>query len=176
MVAIMTIVPVHLVHHGHGLDLIGVVVGCHVAGMFLPSPLSGWAVDRVGPRAVALSGIGILVVVGLAGIVIDQGSAPALGTVLVLLGIAWNGSIVGASALLTATVPANARLHAEGIGETAMGLAAAGGAPIASVIAAAGGFASLSVITSAVAVLALAVIWWVRQPPSGHRSLEQASP
>src|SRR5918995_1617460 len=49
MVAVMAVAPVHLTGHGHGLDLIGIIISIHVAGMFLPSPISGWVADRVGP-------------------------------------------------------------------------------------------------------------------------------
>ena len=46
MVAIMTMTPIHIQHYGHDLSATGVVIGAHVAAMFLPSPLSGWLVDR----------------------------------------------------------------------------------------------------------------------------------
>ena len=48
MVAIMTMTPIHIEHHGHSIDVTGIVIGAHVAGMFLPSPFSGWLVDRFG--------------------------------------------------------------------------------------------------------------------------------
>lgn len=48
MVAVMAIAPVHMMSHGHGLNLVGVIVAVHVAGMFGPSPFSGWIADRIG--------------------------------------------------------------------------------------------------------------------------------
>jgi MFS family permease len=53
MVAIMTITPIHIEHHGHGIGITGVVIAAHVAGMFLPSPFSGWLVDRFGCLLIA---------------------------------------------------------------------------------------------------------------------------
>ena len=50
MVAIMTMTPIHIQHYGHDLSATGVVIGAHVAAMFLPSPLSGWLVDRFASR------------------------------------------------------------------------------------------------------------------------------
>ena len=41
MVAIMTMTPIHIEHHGHAIGVTGIVIGAHVAGMFLPSPFSG---------------------------------------------------------------------------------------------------------------------------------------
>ncbi|MDQ3738932.1 MAG: MFS transporter, partial [Actinomycetota bacterium] len=48
MVSVMTMAPVHLNHIGVGLGAIGLVVSAHIAGMFAPSPLSGWLTDRFG--------------------------------------------------------------------------------------------------------------------------------
>jgi hypothetical protein len=42
MVGVMTMAPVHLHHSGSGLTAIGIVISLHIAGMFAPSPLSGW--------------------------------------------------------------------------------------------------------------------------------------
>ncbi|MBK5305623.1 MAG: MFS transporter [Frankiaceae bacterium] len=50
MVAIMTMTPVHMREHGHGLGAAGLVISVHIAAMFLPSPLTGVLVDRVGRR------------------------------------------------------------------------------------------------------------------------------
>ncbi len=36
MVAIMTMTPVHMLAHGHGLEVIGLVIGIHVGAMYLP--------------------------------------------------------------------------------------------------------------------------------------------
>jgi drug/metabolite transporter superfamily protein YnfA len=54
MVAIMTMTPIHIEHHGHGIGITGIVIGAHVAGMFLPSPLSGWLVDRFGYLSISV--------------------------------------------------------------------------------------------------------------------------
>jgi MFS family permease len=169
MVAIMAIVPVHLVAHGHGLGLVGIVVGIHVAGMFVPSPLSGWAADRVGSTTVAGIGFVLLLASGMTGALVDTGSAGWMSAMLVLLGVGWNFGVVGGSTMLAASVSAPLRPHAEGIGEVAMGLAAGAGAPMAGVIVAYGGFSALSLVASGIAVatmLALALVWrWAIMQP-----------
>ncbi|CNG55803.1 major facilitator superfamily transporter [Mycobacterium tuberculosis] len=53
MVAIMTMTPVRMDHHGHGTAAAGLVIAIHVGAMYLPSPLTGWLVDRYGRTAVA---------------------------------------------------------------------------------------------------------------------------
>src|SRR5215216_4161057 len=55
MVAIMTMTPIHIEHHGHSIAITGLVIGAHVAGMFLPSPFSGWLVDRFGYLPIAVA-------------------------------------------------------------------------------------------------------------------------
>jgi MFS family permease len=159
MVGVMAVAPVHLTEHGHHhllhhhdhLQFVGVVISLHVAGMFAPSPISGWLADRIGPIAVALTGFGFLAAAGLAGTLADLDSGFTVSALLVLLGLGWNFGIVGGSTLLSASTTPRLRPHAEGIGEVAMGIAAGLGAPIAGVLVAAGGFASLWLAGAAVA-------------------------
>ena len=48
MVAVMAMTPVHLLHHGASLTIIGLTISLHVAGMFALSPVFGILADRVG--------------------------------------------------------------------------------------------------------------------------------
>lgn len=154
MVAVMAIAPIHLVAHGHGLGAVGIVVGVHVGGMFAPSPISGWAADRVGPAAVAGGGFGLIAASGAAGVLLDTGGLLPMAAVLLVLGVGWNLGVVGGSAMLAASVPAALRPRVEGIGEVSMGLAAGAGAPIAGLVVAFGGFAALSLAGALVAATA----------------------
>jgi MFS family permease len=155
MVAVMTVAPVHLAMRGMTLQIIGVLISVHVAGMFVPSPLSGWLADRAGPRIVAASGGTILICAGIAGALLGSDSTGLVAAVLALLGVGWNFGVVAGSALLTESVTTRIRSRAEGIGEVAMGLAAAIGAPAAGLITAVAGFAALWLVGAAVAVLNL---------------------
>ncbi len=61
MVAIMTMTPVHMHDHGHSTAASGLVIGIHIGAMYLPSPLTGWLVDRYGQMKIATaSGITLL--------------------------------------------------------------------------------------------------------------------
>lgn len=160
MVAIMAIAPVHLFAHGHDLGIVGIVVAIHVAGMFAPSPVSGWAADRVGPAPIMAVGFLLLGAAGISGSVLDTSVVSSMTLVLLLLGVGWNFGMVGGSTLLTASVPAPLRPRAEGIGEVSMGLAAGAGAPLAGLVVVLGGFAALSfagTVVAATAMLALAL-------------------
>jgi len=155
MVGIMAVAPVQLIEHGHHLGGVGFIVSIHVAGMFAPSVLTGWLADRIGAAPVALGGTLLLVASGISGAFVDLEGSVAITAFLLLVGIAWNGGIVGGSAMLAASVHGSARAQAEGIGEVAMSTAAAVAAPSAGPIVAAGGFGALSVLGAAAAAAVL---------------------
>ncbi|HZX08988.1 MFS transporter [Kribbella sp.] len=96
MVSVMTAVPVHTHMHHDGLGVLGVMLSVHTLGMFALSPLTGWWIDRSGPRVVMLAGlVGLLVAAVLAtrtGLVFTPS--------LFLLGYAWNLCYLGGSAQL----------------------------------------------------------------------------
>jgi hypothetical protein len=154
MVGVMAVAPVHLMAHGQHLETVGTVISLHVAGMFVPAPVSGWLADRISPLAVA--GIGGLFVLtaGVGGAIADPDSAGSAALVLAILGVGWNFTVVGGSTLIARSVKASLRVYVEGIGEVAMGVSAAAAAPVAGVIVALGGFSALSLV---VALVGLAV-------------------
>ncbi|MET9270371.1 MFS transporter [Kribbella sp. NPDC003557] len=99
MVALMSAVPVHTHQHGDGLGLLGVMLSAHTLGMFALSPLTGWWIDRTGPRPVMLTGLLLLIVAA----VLTTQSGPAFTPALFLLGYAWNLCYLGGSARLLGT-------------------------------------------------------------------------
>jgi MFS family permease len=125
MVGIMTMTPIHLDDAGQSLGVVGLVISLHVAGMFLPSPVTGILVDRVGRlQVIAASGIVLILAGGLA----LPSSGHDTGLViaaLLMLGIAWNFGLIGGSTLLTDSIPLSQRARAQGRADLAMGLAGA---------------------------------------------------
>ena len=104
MVAIMTMTPIHIEHHGHGIGITGIVIGAHVAGMFLPSPLSGWLVDRFGYLSIAVAAGVTLLAAGLIATWAPVDSVSILVLALVLLGLGWNLGLVSGTTLVTDAV------------------------------------------------------------------------
>jgi len=156
MVGFMTIAPVHMTMHGQGLELVGAVVALHVAGMFAPSPVSGYLADRFGPTSVVLLGGSLLLAASLAGMFVKEHGHLAMTIHLLLLGVGWNCGVVGSSTLLAnAVLDTTLRPHVEGIGEVTMGLAAAAVAPVAGVVATLGGYRTLSLASVAIAACVL---------------------
>ena len=99
MVALMTSVPVHAHLHGDGLGLLGVMLSTHTLGMFALSPVTGWLIDRSGPRPVMLAGLALLL---LSALLISQAGL-AFTPALFMLGYAWNLCYLGGSAQLVGT-------------------------------------------------------------------------
>jgi len=153
MVAVMAMAPVHMQGQGHSLELVGLVVSLHVAGMFAPSPLTGWLTDRLGPLPVAAAGAVLLTIAGVLSAASGQGAFGfALG--LVLLGVGWNAGLIAGSTLLTSAVPVAQRPRVEGAGELSMGIAAASATAVAGPVVGLAGYATLAV-AGAVAAAAL---------------------
>ncbi len=155
MVAIMTMTPIHIEHHGHGLAITGVVIAAHVAGMFLPSPFSGALVDRFGYLPIAAAaGLTLLA----AGLLAARAPANSVGTLLlalVLLGLGWNLGLVSGTTLVTDAAPLATRARTQGVVDFGVSLAGAGGGLSSGLIVTATSYATL---TLAGGILALLII------------------
>ena len=148
MVSIMTMTPVHLDDAGQSLSVVGLVISLHVAGMFLPSPISGVLVDRVGRLPIIAASGAVLILAGGVALPTSGHDTGLIIAALVLLGIGWNLGLVGGSALLTDSVPLAVRARAQGQADMAMGAAGALGSLLSGPALAAGGFGLLAVAGS----------------------------
>lgn len=110
MVAIMTMTPLHM--HGHGLEVLGVVISLHMVGMFALAPLSGRLADRFGGRATIYLGLGVLAVSAVAAF--GAGGVAGLSFAMFLLGYGWNLVFVGGSAILSRELPEDQRIQLQG--------------------------------------------------------------
>ncbi|MGW0789259.1 MFS transporter [Streptomyces sp. NPDC002911] len=133
MVSIMVMTPVHLGHHGADIQLIGLVISGHIAGMYAFSPVMGWLSDRVGRLSVIGLAVGLLCCAALlAGTSGTGHGRTAAG--LFVLGLGWSAGLVAGSALLTDSVPQAARAAVQGLSDLTMNAAAGIGGAVAGVI------------------------------------------
>jgi len=152
MTAIMTMTPVHMREHDHDLDAVGLVIGVHIAAMYLPSLLTGVLVDRVGRTAVAIASGGMLVLAGLAAGLLDDSVLSSV-VALVLLGLGWNlGLIAGTAMVVDATTPAD-RGRTQGRVDVLVALSGAGGAAVSGAVVAASSYGTLGLLGGALALL-----------------------
>ncbi|GCD45115.1 MFS transporter [Streptomyces paromomycinus] len=144
MIAVMTMTPVHMRAHGHATETAGLVIALHVAAMYLPAPLTGMLVDRIGPlRVAAASGVVLLAAGGLAALA-PAHSVPALATALVLLGIGWNFGLVSGTAIVTDAVPLATRASTQGLVDVGIAVAGATGGMASGLVVATGGYSTLA--------------------------------
>ena len=144
MVAIMTMTPIHMKHHGHGLSAVGMVIGIHVAAMFLPSLVTGILVDKVGRTFMSCVAGVTLLLAGLLAAWAPADSMVWLIVALALLGLGWNfGLISGTAQIIDATSPAT-RAKTQGTVDMLVSLAGASGGALSGMVVAHSSFAILS--------------------------------
>jgi MFS family permease len=166
MVAIMTMTPVHMRHHHHGLADVGLVISLHIAAMYLPSPLTGLLVDRLGRTPMAIAAGAVLLAAGLTAAAAPGGSMPLLVLALVLLGLGWNfGLIAGTALVVDATEPDN-RPRTQGSIDVLVALSGAAGGMLSGVVVAASGFGTLSLAGGLLALLLIPALRWAQPRPS----------
>ncbi|WP_149359236.1 MFS transporter [Lolliginicoccus suaedae] len=162
MIAIMTMTPVHMQDHGHSLGAAGLVIGFHVAAMYLPSPLSGWLVDRLGPRVVALAAAVTMLLAGAAAAAFT--GMAGLTLALVLLGLGWNLGLISGTTLITQSAPLHQRAAVQGNVDLSITLAGAGGGFASGIMVAATSYALLAVVGAALSLLIIPVVLRRRIP------------
>jgi MFS family permease len=130
MVGLMSMTPVHLVHGGATLTIVGFTLSLHVAGMFALSPVFGVLADRLGRIPTIVGGqLLLLVAAVITGLGSERTTTVMVG--LTLLGLGWSASTVAGSALLNDAAPAARRINLQGRGDLAMNLAGAVGGAVA---------------------------------------------
>lgn len=167
MVAIMTMTPVHMRAHHHGLGEVGLVIGIHIGSMYLPSLVTGILVDKLGrtPMAIA-SGVTLL----LAGITAALAPADSLGMLilaLALLGIGWNFGVIAGTALVVDGTGSENRPRTQGTIDVLIALAGAGGGAMSGVVMASTDYSVLSLGGGILAVLLIPVLFWARRSERG---------
>jgi MFS family permease len=90
MMLIMTMTPLHMTDHGHGLTAVGTVISGHVFGMFALAPLSGRLTDRFGPLPIISAGMLLLLTAAVGAALAPPDSQLLLMAALFLLGWGWN--------------------------------------------------------------------------------------
>lgn len=166
MAAIMTMTPVHMRGHHHGLSAVGLVISLHVAAMYLPSLITGALVDRVGPAVMAVASGATLLAAGLVAAYAPGTSLVLISTALILLGLGWNfGLISGTTFVVDATDPAQ-RPRVQGAVDVLVAIAGASGGAMSGVVMSAGGYAFLSISCGLLALALLPVLLWHRRRPN----------
>ncbi len=172
MIMVMVMTPVYMARVDVTLQLIGLVISVHVAGMYAFSPLVGSAVDRFGRVPMILAGVVILTASCIISALAPADNAVILGIGLFLLGLGWSFTLIAGSTLITDSVEANERPSVQGLSDLAMNTAGALGGVAAGIIMWWGGFGWLCAL-AILPLIGLAI--WISIPacrkPSNARSI-----
>ena len=156
MTLIMTMTPLHLTDHHHGLETVGLVISGHVAGMFALAPLSGWIAQRIGNLRTIFLGTTVLIGASLLAGLVPPEHDELLFVALFLLGWGWSLGYVAGSAMLSAGVELAARARVQGLADAVIWTTSALASLGSGAVVAAAGFSTLGFLGVG---LVLAPVW-----------------
>lgn len=159
MVAIMTMTPIHMKAHGHGLEQVGVVIGIHIGSMYLPSLVTGRLVARIGAFKMGiLSGITLLASAVVA-VVAPSSSFYLLIISLSLLGIGWNFGLISGTTIIVDSTMIKNRAKIQGSVDVFIALAGSIGGALSGVIVGNFSFGILGVLGAVSSILLIFYIY-----------------
>ena len=164
MVLIMTMTPLHMTDHGHGLPAVGLVLSAHTFGMYALAPISGRLTDRFGSARVIYAGLAILAVSGALAAIAPAEDDRLLLVALFLLGWGWNLGYVAGSALLSTGVSIVERTRIQGVADGLIWSTAALASLGSGVLVANAGYATLGVLGA----ILVAIPAWVLTVRRAH--------
>lgn len=169
MISVMVMTPVDLSHHGADIELVGLVLSGHIAGMYAFSPVMGWLADRIGRISVIGLCVALLscatLLAGTAG-----GSHAQSAAGLFLLGLGWSAGLVAGSALLTDSVPQRVRPGVQGLSDLSMNACAGVGGAMSGLVVASAGYGWLNALAAALLlpIAGLALLGRGKRPVEGR--------
>lgn len=134
MVAIMTMTPIHMRHHDHGLQAVGLVISLHIAAMYLPSLLTGRLVDKVGRIPMAAAAGVTLLAAGVVAAIAPPTSTAWLAVGLILLGLGWNFGLIAGTTLIVDSTTLSTRARTQGSVDVLIALAGASGGALSGLV------------------------------------------
>ncbi|MCA1295190.1 MFS transporter [Paenibacillus sp. alder61] len=162
MIAIMTMTPVHMQHHGHDLSKIGLVIGIHVASMYLPSLITGVLVDRFGYNVMAYASGFTLLLSGLLAALVPGDSMGLTTLALALLGLGWNFGLISGTAAIVDGAPPHVRAKTQGTVDVLIALSGASGGMLSGMVVAHSSYSTLSLIGAFLSLLLIPIVVWFR--------------
>ena len=116
MTLVMTATPLSMhINDGFSLRETANVIKWHVLGMYVPSLVSGFLIERFGVTRLMFTGALLLLITSIIGL---QGqSLLHYWWALVLLGVGWNFLYVGGTTMLTYTYSIDERFRAQAVNE-----------------------------------------------------------
>lgn len=171
MTSIMTMTPVYMKHHGHGLREVGMVIGFHIGAMYLPSLVTGILVDKIGRTFMAIASGATLLTAGILAASAPADSMLVLIIALSLLGLGWNFGLISGTALIVDSTHPSTRAKTQGTVDVLIALAGASGGALSGMVVAQTSYAGLSFAGGILSLLLIPVVIWSRS----HQRMSEKS-
>ncbi|MGM0778204.1 MAG: MFS transporter [Bacillota bacterium] len=152
--------PIHMGHHGHDLNEVGLVIGFHIGAMFLPSLVTGILVDKIGRAAMAAASANTLLASGILAAAGPGESMLILNIALVLLGLGWNFGLISGTAILVDSTNASSRAKTQGSIDVWIALSGALGGGLSGIVVAHSSYAALSIAGAVLSLLLIPIVIW----------------
>jgi MFS family permease len=162
MLLVMTMTPLHVREHGHGLVAVGAVMTSHFIGMFALTPAIGTFVGRRGAMPAILIGLPLLALGSSAAALSPPSNGVLLGVSLLIVGLGWSFGFIAGSALLTHGMTYVERVRLQGSVDAVVWSASAVASVSSGFVLSAWGFVGLCLLAAAL-VLAPAAVTAVRR-------------
>lgn len=160
MTLLMTATPLAMGFCGHPYSAAASVIAAHVVAMFAPSFVTGSLIGRFGVVAVMAAGLTLLfacIAIGLAGQQVAH-----FWWALVLLGVGWNFTYIGGTALLTEAYRPSEKAKVQGVNEMAIYTVQAAAALSSGVLVDTRGWETLNHVALALVAIPAAALAWLR--------------
>lgn len=162
MVAIMTMTPIHMQNHGSGLSAVGMIIGMHIAAMYLPSLGTGMLVDKVGRTFMAVASAITLSIAGLTAAYAPGDSFVWLAIALILLGLGWNFGLISGTAIIIDSTNLKTRAKTQGSVDVYVALGGSAGSVLSGIVVAYSSYAMLGLIGMYLSIILIPLVLWAR--------------
>lgn len=163
MVAIMTMTPVHMRNHGHGLSEVGLIISIHIGAMYLPSLGTGILADKIGRTPMSIVAGATLLAAGVLAAFAPSDSMLVLMIALALLGLGWNFGLISGTALIVDATDVSTRAKTQGTLDVLVALAGASGGALSGMVVAQTSYTILSLAGGILSLLLIPVVIWSKR-------------
>lgn len=172
MVAVMTMTAPYMQNVGFSIEEIGMVIGFHIAGMYLPSLFTGVLVDKIGRTWMAVaSGVTLVFATVLAAYSPTDTVWPLM-TALILLGVGWNFGLISGTAIVVDSADKTRTAKVQGSADVFIALAGAAGSVLSGFIVSSMSYAALGVMSAVFSFLMIPII--LRSSRAQRRELNRS--
>lgn len=158
MVAVMTMTPIHMIEHGHELSAVGIVIGLHIAGMYLPSLFTGYLVDRFGRNFMIVLASFTLLLSGFIAAFSPWSSLFGITVALILLGVGWNFGLISGTALIIDGSSSSTRAKVQGMTDVWIAIFGAGAGLFSGVFVAISTYGTLATVCGLIGLLLIPML------------------